>query len=60
MTDEEKLHIAIVNTVERLCSDAKIIVTEDRKVRLVEKIEQRIQAGEPHDFAFSEVMGAIR
>ena len=54
MTEEEKTHTAIMNALEKVCSESKTFVSPERKERIVNKIESRIASGEPGDVVFAD------
>jgi len=54
VTEEEKIHTAIMNALERICSESDTVVSPERKECLVKKIESRIGKGEPGDVAFAD------
>ena len=54
MSEREKIHVAVVNSVEWVCSNSPTVVSPERKQRLVEKIEERMRNGDPGDLAFVE------
>lgn len=50
---DPRLTLAIGNAVDVLCEKYVFDLPADRRSRVISKIEQRIEAGEPHDLVFS-------
>lgn len=50
---DPRLTLAIGNAVDVLCEKYNHAISSDRRSRVISKIEQRIEAGEPHDLVFS-------